>query len=126
MFTTPTTSRSYRVKTAVKCSAPHVKQFLLLTFVRGPKQLLTSRISAKCAAVMVTMCSPALLFCSLLTIPAMIFQSPHQNAYFHFSQVLEHDPSRWFVLLLAGLCAIMSLAIPATMPEPRDSDFSLF
>jgi hypothetical protein len=106
---------------AVTRSLPILKRYLALTFVRGPKQLLTSRISVKCAAIVVAMCSPSLLLCAMLTLPAMIFQSPHQNAYFQFAQVLEHDPARWFVLVLAGVCAIMSLAIPATMPEPSET-----
>lgn len=123
MITIPTSRQLRGAKNAAKRYLPHLKHFLRLTFVRGPKHLLTSRISAKCAAIMVAMCSPSLLFCGLLTIPAMIFTSPHQNAYFQFSQVLERDPTRWFVLLLAGSCAIMSLAVPATLPEPVETDF---
>ena len=102
-------------------SLPYAKHYLRLTFISGPKQLLTSRISGTCAAFMAMMCAPALLFCSILTIPAMIFQSPQQNAYFHFAKVLEQDPTRWVVLLLAGLCAVMSMAVPATMPAPRET-----
>jgi len=106
---------------ALSRGLPLVKRYLRLTFIHGPKQLLTSRISVKCAAVIVAMCSPSLLFCGMLTIPAMIFQSPHQNAYFQFARVLERDPSRWIVLILVGICALMSLAIPATMPKPREA-----
>lgn len=120
MNTTLATTRSHGL---LRRCAPHLGYYLKLTFVSGPKRLLTSRISTKCAAAMVAMCSPSLLFCALLTIPTMIFQSPEQNAYFHFARVVENDPTRWAVLLVSGLCAIMSLAVPATMPEPRESDF---
>lgn len=123
MSTIHTTTRARGFKSAVSRSLPHVKRYLRLIFIRGPKQLLTSRISVKCAAIMVMMCSPSLLFCSILTIPAMIFTSPHQNAYFQFSHVLERDPSRWAVLVLAGICAIVSMAVPATMQEPMETDF---
>jgi len=88
-------------------------------FIAGPKALFTSRISGKCAAVMLMLCSPSLLFCSILTIPALLFQSPQQNAYFYFDKVLNQDPNRWFVLGLATVCAILSLVIPATMPKPE-------
>ena len=98
-----------------------VRHLLHLTFVSGPKLLLTSRITGRCAAAMAIMCAPALLFCSILTIPALLFQSPQQHAYFYFSRVLEQDPTRWVVLVLAGLCAIMSLAVPATMQNPQSS-----
>ena len=92
-----------------------VKHYLRLTFVCGPKVLFTSRISGKCAFIMMLMTAPSLLFCALLIIPGLIFQSPHQQAYFYFSSMLDKDPARWVVLCLAGFCTLMSLAIPATM-----------
>jgi len=92
-----------------------------MIFIYGPRQLLTSRISMKCAALMVAMCSPSLLFCSILTIPALLFRSPEQHAYFYFGKLLNEDPSRWLVLLLAGVCALMSLAIPAALLTPGSS-----
>ena len=102
-----------------KVCMPHVKHMLKLTFVSGPMQLLTSRITGKCATFMILMCAPALLACSLLTLPGLIFKSPQQHAYFYFSSMLEQDPTRWMVLLLAGTCALLSLAVPATMPAPK-------
>lgn len=125
----PTSSRFHGVleatqqclKNAASHGLPHVKHYLWLTFISGPKLLLTSRISVPCAFFMGLMCSPALLLCSILTFPSLIFQSPQQNAYFYFSEVLEKDPTRWVVLLLSGVCALMSMAVPATMPRPNDS-----
>jgi hypothetical protein len=81
--------------------------------------LLTSRISAKCATMMTALCMPSLLFCATLTIPALIFQSPEQQEYFYFSKVLNEDPTRWLALLLAGACALFSLAVPAALPARR-------
>ncbi len=118
---TPTSARFHRfVHFTVSHGFPCVMRYTRLTFVSGPKKLLTSRISGKCAACMMMMCSPALLFCALLTIPAMLFQSPQQHAYFYFAQTLDHDPARWIVLTMSAICVIMSLAVPATMPGPRD------
>ncbi len=114
-------SRFQRAANVASQTLPDVERFLRKIFFHGPRHLLTSRISGKCAAVMVAMCSPALLFCSLLTIPALLFRSPEQHVYFYFSRLLNEDPSRWLVLLLAGICALMSLAIPATMPAPRST-----
>jgi len=109
------------IRQATNHYMPSVVQDLRLTFICGPKLLLTSRISGKCAAIMMMMCTPSLLCCFILTIPGLIFQSPQQNAYFYFSKVLNEDPARWIVLLLAGTCTLMSLAIPATMPESSPS-----
>ncbi|KAB2642649.1 MAG: hypothetical protein DVB26_01900 [Verrucomicrobia bacterium] len=96
-----------------------LRGILKLTFIKGPKVLLTSQISVKCAAAMMLMCMPALLLCAILTLPALLFDSPQQNAYFYFAKVLEQDPTRWLVLLLTGLCVLLSLALPATMETPR-------
>ena len=98
-----------------------LKRYFRLTFVVGPKILLTSRISGKCAALMFMLCSPSLLFCMVLTVPALLFKSPQQNAYFYFSTTINQDPSRWAVLVLAAICAILALAVPATMSPPRSS-----
>jgi hypothetical protein len=92
-----------------------------LTFVDGPKQLLNSRIDPKTAAIMTGMCAPALLCWAVLTLPAMVFRSPEQNAYYYFSQMINQDPARWVVLLLATVCVVLSMAIPAAMREHRES-----
>ena len=99
-----------------------VSRIFSLMLYRGPKRLVTSRISTKCAALMMFLCSPSILFCAVLTIPAMLFQSPNQQAYFYFSRVLNQDPGRWLVMPLALVCTLLALAIPATMPEQVDSE----
>jgi hypothetical protein len=119
-------SISKEINGVTKSTASHghlrLITMLRLTFITGPKVLITSRISGKCAALMLMLCSPSLLFWSVLTIPAFLFQEPQQNAYYYFSLVLNQDPGRWFVMLLAGTCAVLSLAIPATQPAPPASD----
>lgn len=74
----------------------------------------TPRLSAKSALLMILLCAPALLFCSLLAIPPILFPSPQQNAYFYFAQGLNHDPLRWVVLGFAAAFAMLALAVPAT------------
>lgn len=113
-----TSIRFHGVSNAASHGLPHVMQLFFFSLISGPKQLLTSRISTRCAAMMMLLCSPALLFCAILTIPGLLFQSPQQNAYFYFSRVLEQDPGRWLVLMLAGFCTVLSLAVPATVPGP--------
>ena len=111
----------YRNQKARDHSFRRVMQYLKLTFFSGPKVLFTSQISVKCAAAMVTMCAPALAFCAILTLPALVFQSPQQNAYFYFARVLNEDPTCWIVLVLTGLCVVLSLSLPATMAGPRSA-----
>lgn len=108
------------LENTVSLSSLTLKAFarlLRLTFIRGPRLLLTSQLSAKDASLMILLCAPALLFCSMLTFPAMIFQSPQQQAYFYFAQILNQDPARWIILAFAGVCAVMALAVPAMIPK---------
>jgi hypothetical protein len=98
---------------------PGIESFLRSIFFHGPKQLITSRISAKCAGFMAALCAPSLLCSFLLTIPALLFRSPEQHAYFYFSQMINEDPTKWLVVVLATACAFLSLAVPAFMPPPR-------
>jgi len=86
---------------------------MTLMFLLGPRNLLTSRISVKSAAMMMAMCAPSLLFCALLTIPSLIFHSPQQEAYYYFARLVNEDPVRWIALALAALCSVLSLAVPA-------------
>ena len=116
---TPVTPR--RVKYAVShgiFTLRGIFRLLRLTLISGPWLLLTSRLSRKNASLMILLCAPALLFCSLLTIPALIFPSPQQEAYFYFAQVLNQDPIRWAILALTGICLITALAVPALAPKP--------
>ncbi len=117
MTNTPNTPQVRSHPSAASHGLVCVKNYLRLNFIEGPKRLFTSRINGKCAALMAMMCSPSLLLCSVLTLPGLIFQNPQQNAYFYFANVVNQDPSRWAVLLLAGICVVMSMALPAMSEE---------
>lgn len=89
-----------------------------LLLFEGSKRLFTSKISGKCAALIALLCSPSLLACSFLSLPSLIFQSPSQNAYFHFGRLVEQDPTRWWVFALATVCILLVPTLPATMEGP--------
>ena len=114
----PVTPR--RVKHAVSHGIFSTKGFarlLRLTLISGPWLLLTSRLSKKSATLMMLLCAPALLFVGLLTVPALIFQSPQQQAYYYFGQILNQDPVSLLSLVLTGFCTLTALAIPAMVPK---------
>lgn len=116
---TPATPR--RVKNAVSrgiFTAKGIKRLLRLTFISGPWLLFTSRLSINSALLMILLCAPALLFSAMLTIPALLFQSPQQHAYYYFAKVLDQDPTRWIILALATVCAVIALAVPAATAKP--------
>lgn len=99
-------------------TAKGTKRLMHLTFISGPWLLLTSRLSAKTASLMIMLCVPALLFCALLTIPGLLFDSPEQHAYYQFAKALDQDPTRWIILAITGICTLVALAIPATTARP--------
>jgi len=117
MFTILTSTRCRTRKTATRHRLAVVMRHLRLIFITGPKLLFTTKISGKCAFIMMLMTAPSLLCCVMLTMPGIIFQSPQQQAYFYFSKMLENDPARWIVLMLAGICTLISLAVPAANGE---------
>lgn len=119
MSTTPKFTRRRDRQSAIRRAVTGAKHYIRLTLISGPRVLLTSRISGKCALIMILMSMPSLLCCFMLTVPGFIFQSPHQQAYFYFSRVLNEDPTRWIVLFLAGVCTLISLAVPATIRAPH-------
>jgi hypothetical protein len=92
-----------------------------ISFISGPWMMLTGTLGLKNSALMILLCIPSLLFCGMLTLPGMLFQSPQQGAYFHFSRILEQDPSRWLILALASVCVVMALALPACSQKPSES-----
>ena len=114
-------AKTRRLKNAVKHGVFTTKgltRLMRLTFMSGPWILFTSRLSKKSASIMILLCLPALLFSAMLTIPAMLFQSPEQHSYYQFAQSLDQDPIRWVILAVTGICAVISLAVPATAPKP--------
>ncbi len=114
----PVTPR--RVKHAVSHGIFSTKGFarlLRLTLISGPWLLLTSRLSMKSATLMMLLCAPALTLFALLTLPALIFQSPQQQAYYYFGQILNQGPVSLLSLALAGFCIMTALAIPAMVPK---------
>lgn len=89
-----------------------------MTFVSGPILLLTTRLSAKSASMMIMLCVPALLLALLQTVPRFLFNSPEQHAYYEFANLINQDASQLAVLALATACSVIALAIPATAPTP--------
>jgi hypothetical protein len=111
----PATPRRLRNALSVGLfTAKGIKRLLRITFVSGPWLLLTSRLTAKTASLMIMLCVPALLFCTMLTVPGLLFDSPEQHAYYHFAKALDQDPTRWIILAFTGLCTLVALAIPGT------------
>jgi len=111
---------SYRRASRSKPSFPGGLQLVRMILRTGPMRLLTSRISLKCAFLMVLLCIPSLVVCATMTLPGLIFQSPQQNTFYHFAIALGQDPWRWVALSLAAICTLFALAMPDTIDANRE------
>lgn len=98
---------------------PFLLKIPRLAFITGPRVLLTARITNKCAALMSLLLVTSLVSCLFILLPPVLFQSPQQNAYFYFAEILDRDPSRWLMVALSALCVLIALTIPAAMPRQR-------
>lgn len=120
MFHTLTkTSLAESLRIAASQAISLILKIPRLAFVSGPRILLTARITGKCAALMSLLLVTSLLSCLFILLPPVLFQSPQQNAYFYFAEILDRDPSRWFSVGLSVLCVLIALTIPAAMPRQR-------
>jgi len=88
----------------------------------GPRILCTTRLNWRTARLMMMLCTPALLFCAVMTIPGLLFNSESQQAYFYWARFLSNDPTCMLMAAFAGLCAISSLALPAADPSAMISE----
>jgi hypothetical protein len=84
-----------------------------ILFITGPRMMFTARLSKKTAALMMALSTPSIFCLALFTIPAFLFHRPEHQAYFQFANLLELDPMRWLAVILAAICAIISIGLPA-------------
>ncbi len=86
---------------------------LIPRFLSGPARLFTARFSHRNAFYMVMLCLPALAVTILFTLPGILFDSPAQNQYFHFAQVLDQGGERWLAMGLSACCSFLCFMVPA-------------
>lgn len=102
-----------------KLALAHLKVFARLTFVVGPRVLLTSHISKSCASMMAVLTAPALVLTSLITVPGYLFTDPEQNTYFYFAKSFQLDFPTLTVMLLTVGCTLFALSLPAIEEPPK-------
>jgi hypothetical protein len=81
-------------------------RFFRSWFIDGPRLLLTGRFTHREAAFIAMSALPALLAVALITLPAYLFSSPQQNAFYHFGQCLKGES---FALLPMAVGVVSSL-----------------
>ena len=90
--------------------------FRLLT---GPIRLFKAQFTRRNAVCLVALSVPALLVTLLLTLPALLFNTPQHNEYFEFAKQLDQGGDRWLALGLSACCSFFALALPAQGEEEQ-------
>ncbi len=110
----PATSRNFKnTDKSGAFSFTGLKRLALLDLFTGPRKLLSSQLSARSSSYIMLLCIPAIALFFSTTVPALIFDSPQQEAYFYFAQTLSRDLSNGFTLCVAVVCMILALVVPA-------------
>ena len=79
----------------------------------GPVRLVTARFTRRNAFYLVMLSLPALAVTILLTLPGILFNTPEQNEYFQFAQVLDQGGERWLAMGLSACCSFLCFVIPS-------------
>ncbi|MEK7952092.1 hypothetical protein [Luteolibacter soli] len=87
-------------------------RFFRSWFIDGPRLLLTGRFSHREAAFIAISALPALLALGLITLPALLFDSPQQNAFYHFGQYLKGENTAMMPMALGVISALFSFRFP--------------
>ncbi|RYD34974.1 MAG: hypothetical protein EOP87_08195 [Verrucomicrobiaceae bacterium] len=83
----------------------------------GPRQLLTTGLSARSAALMILLCTPILLVISLITLPGFIFDERYNEAYGFITRNLNHELDNSRILSAVAVLSLLSFIVPALGQE---------
>lgn len=83
-----------------------------MRFLAGPFRLMTAQFDRRKAVCLVALSIPALLVTALLTLPALVFNTPQHNEYFEFAQQLNQGGERWLAVGLSACCSLFCFAVP--------------
>jgi hypothetical protein len=87
-------------------------QYFRSWFIDGPRLLLTGRFTQREGAFIVMSALPALLAVALITVPAYLFNSPQQNAFYHFAQCLKADNTSLIPMAFGAVASLFSFRFP--------------
>jgi hypothetical protein len=87
-------------------------QFFRTWFIDGPRLLLTGRFTHREAMFIAISALPALLAVALITLPALLFNSPQQNAFYHFGQCLKGENASLIPMVFGVVSSLFSFRFP--------------
>ncbi|HEY1120015.1 MAG TPA: hypothetical protein VGE67_00380 [Haloferula sp.] len=81
-------------------------------FIDGPRLLLTGRFSHREAAFIAISAIPALLALGCIMLPAYLFDSPQQNAFYYFGQCLKGESIGLIPMIFGVISSIFGFRFP--------------
>jgi len=87
-------------------------RFFRSWFIDGPRLLLTGRFTHREAMFIAMSAMPALLAVALITLPAYLFDSPQQNAFYHFGQYLKSENFALIPMVIGVVSSLFSFRFP--------------
>lgn len=87
-------------------------RFFRSWLIDGPRLLLTGRFTHREAAFIAISALPALMAVALITLPAYLFDSPQQNAFYHFGQCLKGENMSLIPMGFGVLSSLFSFRFP--------------
>jgi hypothetical protein len=104
--------RQYDRKTLLRKIPAAIGHLVLETYVTRPLALLKGGIGKRTAWFMITGLLPLLLALAVILVPAMVFDSPQNQAYYFFARTLAFDP----VSVLPILIGIIAMGVMFYFP----------
>jgi|GEM_PF-3434702 len=86
--------------------------FLRIAYTDGVKALVAGRYSPRQAAYIMCASLPALMGVAVVTLPALLFPSPSNEAFYHFANILSHDPVALIPTVIGAISTTIGLKLP--------------
>ena len=90
---------------------------VLRALFSGPRQLVTTGLSSKSAALMILLCIPILLVVTMITLPGFIIDERYNEAYGFIARNLSHDLGNSIILSTVAGLSLLSFMVPALGEE---------
>jgi hypothetical protein len=114
----PATPRRLRTLLLTGNSAARVLRALF----SGPRQLVTTGLSDKSAALMILLCIPILLVVTMITLPGFIIDERYNEAYGSIARNLSHDLGNNLILSTVAGLSLISFMVPALGQESNGQE----
>ena len=87
-------------------------EFLRICYTDGVRALIAGKYSRRQAAYIMISALPALLGVALVTVPALLFPNPGNQALYHFAHTLSNDPASLLPTVIGTISTTLGFRLP--------------